>query len=100
MHGTWLIAAFRPVAEQSSNTYTTPVAVFMSQTPFQHQAMLSRVSNKLTGRLAGISLMLFGIWLFSFGDALGKYIVATYSVGQLLLLRAFSALILLSPMIW
>ncbi len=40
--------------------------------------MLSSISNKLTGRLAGIGLMLFGIWLFSFGDALGKYIVATY----------------------
>jgi drug/metabolite transporter (DMT)-like permease len=62
--------------------------------------MLSAISNKLTGRLAGIGLMLFGIWLFSFGDALGKYIVATYSVGQLLLFRALCALIMLSPLIW
>ena len=44
--------------------------------------------------------MLAGICLFSFGDALGKSIVATYSVGQLLLLRACAALALLGPAIW
>ena len=38
--------------------------------------------------------------MFSFGDALGKFIVATYSVGQLLLLRAGAALLLLSPLVW
>jgi drug/metabolite transporter (DMT)-like permease len=65
--------------------------------------MFTRLSTSLTGRaarLAGIGLMLFGIWMFSFGDALGKYIVSTYSVGQLLLFRAVSALLLLSPLIW
>ncbi len=51
-------------------------------------------------RLTGIGLMLAGVGLFSFNDALGKYLVATYSVGQLLLLRAFVALVLLSPFIW
>lgn len=50
--------------------------------------------------LAGIGLMLLGVFMFSFGDALGKYIVATYSVGQLLLLRACASLTLLSPMVW
>ena len=44
--------------------------------------------------------MLAGVWAFSFGDALGKYIVALYPVGQLLLLRAVASLILLSPLIW
>ena len=33
-------------------------------------------------------------------DALGKFLVASYSVGQLLWLRACAALLLLSPMIW
>lgn len=51
-------------------------------------------------RLAGIGLMLAGVWAFSFGDALGKYIVATYPVGQLLFLRAIASLLLLSPLIW
>jgi drug/metabolite transporter (DMT)-like permease len=50
--------------------------------------------------LAGIGLMLVGVLMFSFGDALGKFLVATYSVGQLLLLRACAALLLLSPLIW
>src|SRR5438045_1271034 len=50
--------------------------------------------------LAGIGLMLLGVLLFSVGDALGKLIVATYSVGQLLLLRACASLVVLSPLIW
>lgn len=56
--------------------------------------------NERAARLAGIALMLAGVWAFSFGDALGKYIVATYPVGQLLFLRAVASLALLSPLIW
>jgi drug/metabolite transporter (DMT)-like permease len=44
--------------------------------------------------------MLLSIFMFSFGDALGKFLVATYSVGQLLWLRACAALIVLVPSIW
>ena len=65
--------------------------------------LASRIStglNERAARLAGIGLMLAGIWAFSFGDALGKYIVADYPVGQLLFLRAIAALVLLSPLIW
>jgi drug/metabolite transporter (DMT)-like permease len=51
-------------------------------------------------RLAGIGLMLLSIFMFSFGDAIGKFIVGTYSVGQLLWLRACASLLVLSPMIW
>ena len=50
--------------------------------------------------ILGIGLMLAGVGLFSFGDALGKYLVATYAVGQLLLFRACAALVVLSPFIW
>jgi drug/metabolite transporter (DMT)-like permease len=53
-----------------------------------------------SARLAGITLMLVSVCMFAFGDTLGKFIVATYSVGQLLLLRATAALIVLSPAIW
>lgn len=53
-----------------------------------------------SARLAGIGLMLLGVCMFSFGDALGKHIVATYSVGQLMFLRAIASLVLLSPLIW
>src|SRR5712675_3677067 len=56
--------------------------------------------DERAARLAGIGLMLLGVFMFSFGDALGKFMVATYSVGQLLWLRACAALIVLLPMIW
>jgi drug/metabolite transporter (DMT)-like permease len=50
--------------------------------------------------LAGIGLMLAGISLFALNDALGKWLVATYSVGELLMIRSAAALILLAPFIW
>ncbi len=56
--------------------------------------------DERAARLAGIGLMLLGVFMFSFGDALGKFMVATYSVGQLLWLRACAALLVLAPMIW
>jgi drug/metabolite transporter (DMT)-like permease len=57
-------------------------------------------SDERSARLAGIGLMLLGVFMFSFGDALGKFMVATYSVGQLLWLRACAALLVLAPMVW
>ena len=65
--------------------------------------LLARISPHVddrSARLAGIALMLLSVFMFSFGDALGKYIVATYAVGQLLCLRAVAALFVLSPAIW
>lgn len=63
-------------------------------------AKISPDNDERSARLAGIGLMLLSVAMFSFGDALGKYIVATYAVGQLLWLRACAALIVLSPAIW
>jgi drug/metabolite transporter (DMT)-like permease len=63
-------------------------------------AKISTAADERCARLAGIGLMLVSIFMFSFGDAMGKFIVATYSVGQLLWLRACAALIVLLPMIW
>jgi drug/metabolite transporter (DMT)-like permease len=65
--------------------------------------LLSKISiaaDERSARLAGIGLMVLSVFMFSFGDALGKYIVATHPVGQLLLLRGGAALIVLSPSIW
>ncbi|MGE0062582.1 MAG: DMT family transporter [Xanthobacteraceae bacterium] len=50
--------------------------------------------------LAGIGLMALGIFLFALNDALGKWLIATYSVGQLLLIRSAAALVFLAPLIW
>jgi drug/metabolite transporter (DMT)-like permease len=66
-------------------------------------SLLTRISPDIdarSARLAGIGLMLLAVFMFSFGDALGKFIVGTYSVGQLLWLRACAALFVLSPVIW
>ncbi|MDP3406878.1 DMT family transporter [Bosea sp. (in: a-proteobacteria)] len=49
--------------------------------------------------LAGIAMMLFGILLFSLNDVMGKWLVATYTVGQLLLIRSAAALVVLAPFI-
>jgi drug/metabolite transporter (DMT)-like permease len=52
------------------------------------------------GSTAGIALMLAGTALFSLNDALGKWLLATYSVGELLLVRSLTALILLAPFVY
>ena len=63
-------------------------------------AKIAVPSDERSARLAGIGLMLFAIFMFSFGDALGKYMVGTYAVGQLLWLRACAAVLVLAPLIW
>ena len=50
-------------------------------------------------RLAGIAMMLIGIFFFALNDALGKWLIATYSVGQLLLVRSVAGLVFLAPFV-
>src|SRR2546430_10918176 len=61
---------------------------------------ISTAADERSARLAGIGLMLLSIFMCSFGDALEKFMVATYSVGQLLWLGACAAVIVLPPMVW
>jgi drug/metabolite transporter (DMT)-like permease len=72
------------------------------ETPKSSMTLFAKLStyDERSARLAGIGLMLLSIFMFSFGDAMGKFMVATYSVGQLLLLRACAALLVLLPTIW
>jgi drug/metabolite transporter (DMT)-like permease len=58
-----------------------------------------RWNLKATGSTAGIVLMLVGIALFAANDAMGKYLVATYAVGQIMLIRSLAALAVLAPFI-
>jgi drug/metabolite transporter (DMT)-like permease len=48
----------------------------------------------------GIVMMLAGILLFSMNDVLGKWLVSTYSVGQVMLIRSIAALAILTPLVW
>lgn len=50
--------------------------------------------------LMGVALMLLGMFLFSANDVLGKWLVSTYSVGQVLLIRSAVALVVLVPFLW
>jgi drug/metabolite transporter (DMT)-like permease len=43
--------------------------------------------------------MLVGIFFFAVNDTMGKWLIATYSVGQVLLLRSAAALVVLAPFI-
>jgi drug/metabolite transporter (DMT)-like permease len=66
-------------------------------------SLLSKIStatDERSARLAGIALMLAGVGMFAFGDALGKVLVARYPVSELLLLRAAVPLAILLTLIW
>ncbi|MDM9624596.1 DMT family transporter [Rhizobium sp. S152] len=49
--------------------------------------------------MVGVGLMLLGDFLFSLNDAMGKWLVASFSVGQVLLIRSLGSFLLLLPMI-
>ena len=50
--------------------------------------------------LAGILLMSAAVLGFSLNDVLGKWLLATHSVPQVLVLRSIAALVLLAPLVW
>jgi drug/metabolite transporter (DMT)-like permease len=60
----------------------------------------SAPASARSGTLAGIGLMVLGIFLFCCNDALGKWLLGTYSVWQMLVIRSIAALVLLSPLIF
>lgn len=49
--------------------------------------------------LVGILLMLAGDFMFALNDAMGKWLVASFSVGQVVLIRSLGAFIVLGPML-
>lgn len=55
---------------------------------------------KIKPHLAGILLMLGGMFLFTLNDAIGKWLVADFSVGQILAVRSMAALLILLPYLW
>jgi drug/metabolite transporter (DMT)-like permease len=53
-----------------------------------------------SSNMAGIGLMVLGICLFCCNDALGKWLLGTYSVWQMLVIRSIAAMLILSPFIY
>ncbi len=54
--------------------------------------MTSPQNNRL-----GIGLMCLGILMFALNDVMGKWLMGTYTVGQVLLLRSAAAIVILAP---
>lgn len=61
---------------------------------------LSASTSATSNIRMGIILMLLAMVMFSLNDVLGKWLVATYSVAQLMLIRSVAALVVLSPLFW
>ncbi len=53
----------------------------------------------MTGASRGIALYSLGVLLFALNDALGKWLVGTYGVGEILALRSLGAAIVLVPLV-
>jgi drug/metabolite transporter (DMT)-like permease len=62
-------------------------------------ARLSSASISSAAR-SGVLLMLLGMLMFSLNDVMGKWLVSTYSVGQVVFIRSIAALIVLAPFLW
>lgn len=58
------------------------------------------VSGSALPGFAGPAIMLAGMLLFSLNDAMGKWLVASYGIGQVILLRSLAALLVLAPLLW
>jgi drug/metabolite transporter (DMT)-like permease len=49
---------------------------------------------------AGPAIMLLGMLMFAMNDAIGKWLVASYGLGQVILIRSLAALLILAPFLW
>lgn len=59
-----------------------------------HRSFLTSIATN------GVIVALSGMLLFALNDTMGKWLVSTYSVGQVVMLRSFAALIVLAPFVW
>lgn len=65
--------------------------------------MLAQITTSLDRQkntiALGVVLMLLGDFMFALNDVMGKWLVATYTVGQVLLIRSLAALVVMAPLI-
>lgn len=60
----------------------------------------TRTAGLGASAMAGPLIMLLGMLMFALNDAMGKWLVANYGLGQVILIRSLAALIILAPFIW
>ncbi len=60
-------------------------------------ASVRRFFSTLSPTTAAVLIMLTSMFLFTFNDAIGKWLTSTYSVGQLVFIRNLAALVILMP---
>lgn len=65
---------------------------------------MNKIASATTGMgtssAAGPLVMLLGMLLFALNDAMGKWLVSSYGLGQVILIRSVAALLILSPLLW
>lgn len=49
---------------------------------------------------AGPAIMLLGMFMFALNDAMGKWLLSSYGLGQVILIRSLAALLVLVPLLW
>ncbi|MDI6838724.1 MAG: DMT family transporter [Rhizobiaceae bacterium] len=65
--------------------------------------MMTHASTSATARMpafAGPLVMLLGMLLFGLNDAMGKWLLSSYGLGQVVFIRSIAALLVLSPFLW
>lgn len=60
-------------------------------------SLLTTLSARSPATGLAIAIMMLGMFMFVLNDAIGKWLVATYTVGQVLLIRSAFALVVLIP---
>ena len=50
--------------------------------------------------MAGPAIMLLGMFMFALNDAMGKWLLTNYGLGQVILIRSLAALLILIPLLW
>jgi drug/metabolite transporter (DMT)-like permease len=61
---------------------------------------ISSASGFRSMSVAGPAVMLLGMLMFALNDTMGKWLVASYGLGQVVLLRSLAALVILVPIVW
>ncbi len=60
----------------------------------------ARSATFRSAAMAGPAIMLLGMFMFALNDAMGKWLLTNYGLGQVILIRSLAALLILIPLLW